>query len=194
VFAVFGKPDRSTNCDCERSSEPSLLQTVYMRNDFELLNNLERKGSWISSLAGEAKDRTSNSEKDAAADAAQLRTAQQQISRMQRRAEQLRKKDNEANKKELAKVEERLKKLRKQVVKAKAAAASKNQEKASSKPVSLNTAELVREAYLRTVSRLPTDEETARAKKHLEEAKTPVDGAKDLMWALLNTKEFIVNH
>ena len=194
VFAVFGKPDRSTNCDCERSSEPSLLQTVYMRNDFELLNNLDRKGSWISSLAEEAKDRAPKSEKDAAADAAQLRTAQQQISRMERRAQQLRKKDNQANKKELAKVEQRLKSLRKQVAKAKAAAATKAKEKASSKPVSFNTVELVREAYLRTVNRLPTDEESARAKKHVEDAKTPVDGAKDLMWALLNTKEFIVNH
>src|SRR5690606_9445973 len=30
---LFGKPPRVLNCDCERSSEPSLLQTVYLRND-----------------------------------------------------------------------------------------------------------------------------------------------------------------
>jgi hypothetical protein len=29
---------------------------------------------------------------------------------------------------------------------------------------------------------------------HMSEAKDVVAGARDLLWALLNTKEFIVNH
>ena len=38
---------RAINCDCERSNEPSLLQTVYLRNDQEVLNLLDRKDGWL---------------------------------------------------------------------------------------------------------------------------------------------------
>ena len=32
-LSVFGKPDRTANCDCERSNEPTLLQAIFTRND-----------------------------------------------------------------------------------------------------------------------------------------------------------------
>ena len=51
---------------------------------------------------------------------------------------------------------------------------------------------LVRQAWLRTVSRPPSADESQRAIEHLESAESPVDGLRDLLWALLNTKEFLL--
>ncbi|WP_425614384.1 DUF1549 domain-containing protein [Anatilimnocola sp. NA78] len=52
---------------------------------------------------------------------------------------------------------------------------------------------LVREAYLRTLSRLPSESEEKVALATLSNAADPLVGLRDLLWALLNTKEFIVN-
>ena len=49
---LFGKPPRTINCDCERSNEPSLLQTVYLRNDQEVLTMLDRPDGWLKQRAG----------------------------------------------------------------------------------------------------------------------------------------------
>jgi hypothetical protein len=53
--------------------------------------------------------------------------------------------------------------------------------------------EFIREAYLRTLSRLPVAAELARCRQHLAAA-DPAEGRRDLLWALLNTQEFITNH
>lgn len=58
--------------------------------------------------------------------------------------------------------------------------------------VSPDLQQLVREAWLRTVSRLPTATESTRAVSHLQSTESVVDGMRDLLWALLNTKEFIL--
>ncbi len=107
---VFGKPVRATNCDCERSSEPTLLQTVYLQNDPEVLKLLDRPDSWL-----------------------------------------------------------------KQVAKAK----------------STDKDELIRQAWLRTLNRLPDEHEMGVSRKALEGG--VAGGLRDLMWALVNTKEFLVN-
>lgn len=49
---VFGKPLRTTNCDCERQDEPTLLQSLYVRNDSEMLGHLTRSDSWLTELRG----------------------------------------------------------------------------------------------------------------------------------------------
>ena len=54
--------------------------------------------------------------------------------------------------------------------------------------------ELVNQAYLRTVSRYPTTNELTESVKYMASAPDAAAGARDLLWALLNTKEFIVNH
>ena len=53
---------------------------------------------------------------------------------------------------------------------------------------------IVRQAYLRTVSRYPADDELKKSVAYITQAEDPVDGVRDVLWALLNTKEFIVNH
>ena len=55
-------------------------------------------------------------------------------------------------------------------------------------------ARLVEQAYLRTLTRPPRPEEVARAVAHFQELGDLTAGARDLLWALVNTKEFVVNH
>jgi hypothetical protein len=52
----------------------------------------------------------------------------------------------------------------------------------------------VTEAWLRAYSRLPRDSEFERALTHMRAADSPADGIEDLLWGLLNTKEFLLNH
>jgi hypothetical protein len=53
---------------------------------------------------------------------------------------------------------------------------------------------LVEELHLRTLSRFPDAEERAAASNAIRKAKTRRQGAEDVLWALLNTKEFLYNH
>ena len=115
ALQLFGKPARAGICDCQRSDEPSLLQTVYLRNDAELLALLDRKDGWLKQVAGR---------KDSADRAAHF----------------------------------------------------------------------VHEAYLRTFSRAPTTSETDVALEHLKAADGVTAGLRDLLWALLNSREFLLNH
>ena len=54
--------------------------------------------------------------------------------------------------------------------------------------------ELITEAWLRAYGRKPADGERQRALQHLLQAETPAAGLEDLLWSLLNTKEFLLNH
>ncbi len=52
----------------------------------------------------------------------------------------------------------------------------------------------VEEVFLSTVSRLPTDEERATCVQYLADSPTPEAGLQGVMWSLLNTREFLVQH
>ena len=112
---VFGKPLRSTNCDCERQSAPTLLQALYIRNDQEMLERLDRKDGWLAQL-----------------------------------------------------------------------------KKAKPQPEQID--ELIAQAYLRTLSRPPNKTELSDCREHIADSSDTIDGLRDLLWALLNTQEFITNH
>ena len=100
----------------------------------------------------------------------------------QKRAKEIRQK--------LAAGKRRLETLRTQLEKAK----SKQEEETVEAIAFDSPAQMVTEAYLRTLSREPTEKEMTISLAHMQSADEPVDGLHDLMWALLNTKEFIVNH
>ena len=117
ALSLFGKPRREQVCDCERSNEPSLLQTVYLRNDAQTLSLIDRKDGWLAELR-----------------------------------------------------------------------------KQSPEEIRSQSEELVQDAWLRTFGRLPTQDEEAIGKKHRNSAKDEITGLRDLLWALLNSKEFILNH
>jgi hypothetical protein len=60
----------------------------------------------------------------------------------------------------------------------------------------LTDAELVAELYLASVARYPNAKETAVALEFIKdyEAKRRAEAFQDLMWALLNSKDFIMVH
>lgn len=112
---VFGKPLRTTNCDCERQEQPTLLQSLYVRNDEEVLGWIDRKDGWLAQI----------SQDDGPDD-------------------------------------------------------------------SLDG--LLRDAWLRTLSREPDADELVRAREYLASSGNTTDGLRDLLWALINTQEFLTNH
>lgn len=118
---VFGRSPRDTNCDCSASNEPNLLQAIYLQNDKEVLDAIDRKSGWL----------------------AEVRT---------------------------------------QAARARPGGAA------------LDSKALIREAFLRTLSRLPTAAEVDRSAAHFASVGEPVQGLHELLWVLLNTREFITNH
>ena len=50
------------------------------------------------------------------------------------------------------------------------------------------------EVFLWTLSRLPADGERQTCLKYLKESESPQKGLEDVMWSLLNTREFLLNH
>ena len=52
----------------------------------------------------------------------------------------------------------------------------------------------VEELFLWVLSRLPTDDERRTCLKYVKDSTTAQKGYEDLMWGLLNTREFLLNH
>ena len=126
---IFGKPARQTNCDCERVMDPTLLQTIYTRNDPALLGRIDDKRgtAWIEEAFGiKPGDR---------------------------------------------KEPEQIKESAKATVDA-----------------------VVREIFLRTLSRPPSTNELSTACTDVLSHESPVAGARELLWTMVNTREFLVNH
>lgn len=112
VLRIFGRPPRTTACDCERAMEPALPQTLFRMSDPAMIAKF-----------GEAKGR--------------------------------------------------------------AVALAKTK---------LTNDELVEELFLAALTRKPNAEEKEAALSHLTDAKSRAEGITDLLWALVNTREFILNH
>lgn len=64
---------------------------------------------------------------------------------------------------------------------------------ASANKEEVDLSNVIQQLWLRTVNRLPTTAEEARARSHIDEVESLDEGVSDLMWALINTKEFILN-
>jgi hypothetical protein len=58
----------------------------------------------------------------------------------------------------------------------------------------LTETRLIEELYLATVSRPPREEELSRGRRWLADAPSLRQGAADLLWVLLNSREFLFNH
>ena len=135
---VFGKPRRTTNCDCERQDQPTLLQSLYVRNDSEMIGWLERGDGWLVSVAKDLGQPLSSETKTAPPS------------------------PGEPTEKIFADDEK--------------------------------TIELIGNAYRRTLNRKPTAEELQTSLDHISTTENTVEGLRDLLWALLNTQEFLSNH
>jgi hypothetical protein len=112
ALRIFGRPPRTTACDCERAMEPALPQTLFRMTDPAMLTKFT----------------------DAKGRAAKLAKAK------------------------------------------------------------MSDADLVDELFLSALARLPNASEKEAAVKHLGAAKARPEAVTDLLWALVNTREFILNH
>jgi hypothetical protein len=54
--------------------------------------------------------------------------------------------------------------------------------------------EAIEELYLSTLSRTPSPDEAAKAAGWLASAANKKEGLQDLLWVLLNSREFLFNH
>jgi hypothetical protein len=212
ALSVFGRSLRENNCDCERSSEPSLLQTLYLRNDGDTLAVIDRRDGWLAESAKMMKlpfnAQAVEPEAGGRGDRRQLKDVYDK--RVASLKKQLKAAQEAEDKKEVQKIERQLAAAKsKYAGMVKAAAGSDESVKAdnadatettedekpkASKSSDVDYAKYVEEAYLRTLSRMPTKDESKIAVEAIETASDPVNGLRDVLWALLNTKEFIVNH
>jgi hypothetical protein len=155
-LGIFGRPDRITTCDCERSNDPTLLQSLFLYNDGEI-HKMISAGGWITDL-----------------ERAQRDLSPQQFTRVRTRLEQ-QEKNNEAKRAAATRIE---------LAKMQAALAVNVSDVGA----------LADELYLRTVSRMPKAEERDAAIDYLSSAPNVSSGMRQLLWVMLNTKEFILNH
>lgn len=192
ALSVFGRSIRESNCDCDRSQEPSLLQTVFLQNDAEIYNLMDRgKGGWINQVASDLDLRqTRVAQRNRSSTVRQVASLQAQIKRAK---DLLKKAQKGKNEKTVAQAQRRIAGLRKALEKVSpqsTGGATGLAQKAD--PEKLQ--EAVRETYLRTLSREPKKDELDKALAYVESSEDHLNGVRDLLWALLNTKEFIVNH
>jgi hypothetical protein len=179
---VFGRSARDTNCDCSRSDEPNLLQAIFLANDPEVLASLDRRDGWI----GEVNARLQAGSKGQSAEAKGLADQVAQLENRMENAKRLGDKAAPGRKR----LEERLAalKARQKGLDADADAAKADAAKA------IDADALIAEAYLRALSRRPSADETAAARAYLDGAPDAAAGLRGMLWALVNTKEFITNH
>lgn len=184
AMAVFGRSTRESNCDCDRSMEASLLQTIFTRNDNDVHTMLASRDGWVAQVSRQPNDARDSS--DAERTRKRIRDVEEQLRRTER---QLEKAQASGSEKRVESLKTEVAKLRRQLEQASPA------EQPAAAPVATPSIEqLVEDAYLRTLSRYPTPAERTAATEFVSTAETLADGAKGLLWTLLNTKEFIVNH
>jgi hypothetical protein len=183
ALTIFGRSKRESNCDCDRSNAPSLLQTVYLQNDPEVLAAIAGRGQgWLEQVSREMGE----APQPAARGAARARPVdyEPRVAALERRIAQLRRQGDE----------ERADQARRRLAELTERFGGPRPERAAASPRKADVEHYVRQAYLRTLSRDPDPDELARARSFLDAAPSLPAGLGDLLWALVNTKEFIVNH
>jgi hypothetical protein len=112
AFRIFGRSPRTLACDCERATEPTVANKLYLMADPNLQNRL---------LTGKTRIKTVLADKK-------------------------------------------------------------------------SDAEVIEELFLSSLSRFPTKEEQDKALEHMKSATSKQTACNDILWALINTTEFIFNH
>ena len=226
ALSVFGRSIRESNCDCDRTSDPSLLQTVFIRNDADVLRAMtDPKSSWLAQVAKEhdwALPNNADKGIDKAAKPLPATMKAGNVDKDQVLADELDKKvrifrtqleklkNGQAPDAKIRDAKSRLllneKRLAEQLAliakKAEEKASAVNLEAANASKIDTNIAaiasdemsSLIEEAYLRTLSRKPSSMEAQRSQQAIAQAESPMHGFSDLLWVLINSKEFILNH
>ena len=201
---VFGSSTRETNCDCNRSDEPNLLQSIFLQNDADLYGAIDRADGWLvektkatpslSAGGGGGGGNFNPANLTAGLDGVTLAQLETRLAAAKANNQAPRILRLEAKIAELKGDEPTLKTLK---AKAVALAAVGQSARAVAKVAPIEPAAqeaIVREAYLRTLTRKPNEAEAEAARQYLAGSPDGAKGLRDLLWALLNTKEFITNH
>lgn len=187
ALQIFGRSSRESNCDCDRSMEPSLLQTVYLQNDAEMLSMIDRKGGWLDQIV-KSTERSAKTKVEQPTETIPAGRRRKEATRAQL-ADRLEKLEKKGRVKEAGQLRTQLEALDAQIEAEKATAVAEE--------LVIEEARLpaiIEQAYLRTLSRRPAPEELKRAIEYIHDSDKPATGIRDVLWALLNTKEFIINH
>lgn len=185
ALTVFGRSIRESNCDCDRSSQASLLQTVYLQNDQETLEMINRRGGWVDQVV-----RTISSRPGDDASAGNLKQAERMVDRLEAR---LKKAQAAGKAEDVARLQQELSAAKSRAAALRTVEASKDTPSPSNlEPQAIE--QIIRQAYLRTLTRLPDEHEAKRVKAYFLETGDLAVATRDLLWSLLNTKEFVVNH
>ena len=204
---LFGRSTRESNCDCDRSIDPNLLQTVFLQNDRDVIGRI-RAGGWLEDILGYRVAANVGRAWKRGPSAAELarrnKAAAQRRAKMQRRLGELQQQLQRARRskaaaalkrKQIAQIQQRIKATQKALAKLPKPTTILGKSKAAPKqPAHWDPGAVIDEAYLRTLSRLPTRQESAAAEQFFRESDNAQQGIEGLLWALINTKEFIVNH
>ena len=219
ALSVFGRSIRESNCDCDKSSDPSLLQTVFIRNDADVLKAMnDANTSWLSQVAD--KYHLTFTKADIQKSKGMQQEEDRKLEKEKRNVEELDKKvrtyrkiletmaDTKGNQNAIRDAKSRLSLAEKRHNEA-----VESLEKLSSRTNTSTSAEsasgtgidqkrlleadeksLIEEAYLRTLSRMPSSAELQKSRSAFASAESPLNGISDVLWVLINSKEFILNH
>lgn len=200
ALSVFGRSIRESNCDCDRSQEPSLLQTVFLQNDSHIYDLIDRgRGGWINQLASDLKLRQTRVSNPGRAGrnggnsvARQITSIQTQLKRAKEQVKKLEKGDN--NEKAITAAKRRIAYFRKRLEQLGVGGTKEAGNGIAQKVEPEQIEQAVRSTYLRTLSREPKPQELEKAVAYVQASEDHLNGVRDVLWALINTKEFIVNH
>ena len=230
AMEIFGRSIRESNCDCDRSQESSLLQTVFLRNDQLTLSMIDdSKNGWLADIARNAGipfkpqvTRSGSAGADARRKAAKVKSYRNQIKSYQKQVKtlsgqleaakkRLTKSRDIDNKRGIASAEKQVKAIQLRMKKAQqtlekmrrrlrvetgeVVVAKNDKEAKNTTTAKIDSQAVIKQAYLRTLSRMPSDDEMQSSLAFLDHSEgDAINGVRGLLWALLNTKEFIVNH
>ena len=212
AMQVFGQSIRESNCDCDRSDSPNLLQSVFLRNDNDIHSAIGSPNGWVHQICNELgvtppkATATKSSRK-----ASQIAALKKRLVVMAKAWQAAPKSGKPGRKKKQLKAFNALKgklvSLGEQVPSIRILASDANpwstQRKADSKSfrnageaamASKQHNNLIDNAYLRILSRYPTQEEKQVSLDFVSSSKRVSDGYSSIVWALVNTKEFTLTH
>lgn len=205
ALEVFGQSIRETNCDCDRSDAPSLLQSIYLRNDSEMYDRIADRDGWVTEVCKQLGIATPGKSSNAQ-QTAEMRAADGMRRQVIARVKQFVKMPAERQERARATAQRQFEKVAERLgdtfevpsfeqLVANPDGWPELVARASSPSQNVDSLEqVVEQAYLRTLSRYPEQEETAIALNYINESESATQGLEGLMWALVNTKEFIISH
>lgn len=200
ALSIFGRSIRESNCDCDRSEEPSLLQTIFLRNDSQVLSLLDSRDGYLAQVAKEnglkftARAQPQYDRGRVARLNAQKKAIFKQLKAQGETLQRLRKGNEDKNKRQIARTESMIKALKRRLRILNGEPEEEEKDVAADTDSKLDISKAIEDIYLRTLSREPSESEAVAAAEFVADAKDQMEGIRGVLWAVLNTKEFIVNH